>query len=125
MLKFKKINESLLKVSGIPENWFDTNGEIIEECRTEFIDCESIESDPANGIAYFTVSETSKIIIKNSIGQIEQFWSPVTWPGKREVNMKRYRFKLAIISGLYCRSTKVYLQYTKRFIIQGYEKIYY
>jgi hypothetical protein len=39
--------------------------------------------------------------------------------------MKRYRFKLAIISGLYCRSTKVYLQYTRRFMIQGYEKIYY
>jgi|CZCB01.1.fsa_nt_gi hypothetical protein len=37
----------------------------------------------------------------------------------------RYRLKLAIISGCYCRSMKVFLQMTRRFTIDGYEKIYY
>jgi len=39
--------------------------------------------------------------------------------------MKRYRFKYAIISGLHYRSMKLYLRETKRFMIIGYEKIYY
>jgi len=40
-------------------------------------------------------------------------------------NMKRYRFKYAIISGLHYRTAKLYLRETKRFMIIGYEKIYY
>jgi len=62
---------------------------------------------------------------ESDAGQPAVMHKPGHKSGRREGNMKRYRFKLAIISGLYCHSTKVYLQYTRRFTIQGYEKIYY
>jgi hypothetical protein len=51
--------------------------------------------------------------------------TPAAYPGRREDNMKRYRFKYAIISGLHLRNAKLYLRETKRFVIIGYEKIYY
>jgi hypothetical protein len=39
--------------------------------------------------------------------------------------LKRYRLKLAIISGCHCYTIKKFLSMTRRFAIDGYEKIYY
>jgi hypothetical protein len=36
--------------------------------------------------------------------------------------MMKYKLKLAIISGCYCRTAKVYLQATRRYMVIGYEQ---
>lgn len=52
-------------------------------------------------------------------------WQPSKVGAERSETVKHYRFKLAIISGLYYRTVKAYLKDTRRFTVIGYERIYY
>ena len=84
MLKFEMMNDSMLKVSEIPTNWFDKDGSAFgyivvnhgnSHNTLEIIDCDEVETDPEEGIAYFNIKDSSRIVVRDGIGQIEQYWS--------------------------------------------------